>query len=1452
MDEPECVMPGQFVQTDLYWVGIGASAGGLEALRELGRHLPDQADATYIVTQHMAPQHKSMLTDLIGRECNLPVATITDGMEPEPNHVYVTPPNQDLVIEEGRLRLHEPSKEPGAPKPSVNRFFRSLATQLGERAIGVILSGTGSDGAYGVQAIRAAGGITIAQDEGTAKYDGMPNAAVKTGCIDLVMSPADIGAKFEKIIQAPRNLEQLQQNWTSGDDLSDLLHLLLARTRVDFRDYKPATIRRRIDRRMTALGIAKLEDYVDHVRGNAEEIDALFRDFLISVTAFFRDPGEFEVLKRHLEEVVAAQKDQQKRLRIWVAGCATGEEAYSIAILAAEAMGGLDQIEKAALQVFATDIDDTAIDQARRGNYPEAAFQDMPSGFADKYFRRVKDSYQVSKRLREAVMFSYHDVTRDPPFRNIDLVSCRNLLIYFRQALQERVIARFHYALTPRGLLFLGKSESVSGSSAMFRQLGDERRLFQKRASVAVSPPSPPAYEPPFRARRTAEHGTDASRYGPDMTAMFDSLVRAMGPNCLLATSDFQLRRAYGDVSRYLAMAEGDLKMTVTSLLKPSYSQEVRTLIAACQRQLETRFGVVRIDENDPGRREQIRVYPVHDEPRSEHFFLVVFAEWREHPAEHGAIEEAPESARQRIVDLERALSVTRESLQQANEELETSNEELQALNEELQSSNEELQSTNEELETANEELQSANEELTTVNEELHINAQEVNALNQDLDNILHNIGMPFIVVDKDLTIIRRSAEAGTFFGIESPRERPHASHCRMPPGFPSVLDLIVRVLETGERIERHIEGETDSANLLVAPFENAGGECAGAIVLISKTTALTQAQHELRLLLDHVPASIMIRKASGDIVRVNKGTSRILGLPADQIEGRHLSSFDVPEQILQEDRRVIETGEPLLNVIHEIAAPDGGTLLLRMDRVPYRRPGSGEDCVYALAQDVTDTMMTERALRVSEERFGLAVRGSGVGLWDWDVENGTLFWSDRFKQLMGVDDDRFSGRIEEFTDRLHPSDEARVTAAVSAHLEKHEPFDVQYRLRRDDGDYRWIEARGQAVWDDDGKPRRFLGSVDDITDRRRDEIALRERTAQMTLAKQMGGIGYWQVDLIEDRVFWSDQVYAIHGETRESFTPDLESGIAFYHPDDREMVRCHVEQGMASGEPFEFEARLVRRSGEERIVHSICQAAKDSDERVTTLFGVFSDITERRQAEEERQRTLDELSRSNAELTRFSYVCSHDMKEPVRTLTSMVDLLLDEDSPVDEEERRDLLRRIGSNTKRLGGIIESLLAFSRVDGQATIEEVDLHDVVAEVRESLELAIEEASATIDVEPLPTIKGARVHFRQLFQNLIGNALKFGESGDCRIAISSRDDGDDWLITVSDNGPGVPEDERDAIFELFQRLHRVDDVAGNGLGLSICRKIVDQYGGAIHCAEGALGGAAMTIRLPKETP
>ncbi|MCY4336803.1 MAG: PAS domain S-box protein, partial [Litoreibacter sp.] len=374
-------------------VGIGSSAGGLEAIRELAASLPLDNGCAYVVVQHMSPQHKSLLTSLIATETGLSVQDITDNTVPQPDVIYVTPPRADVIMAEGKLRLVPPSEDLGKPKPSVDRFLMTLSADRGDRSMGIILSGTGSDGAYGVQAVREAGGITIAQDDGSAKYDGMPNAAIETGCVDLILRPSDIATHLIKILSSPRNLEQFRTDQSDVSPVSGILQIVLARTRVDFREYKQSTVLRRIDRRMTALGIDTVEDYVTHCRNEPREVDALFKDLLISVTRFFRDHEEFDDLKTHVQDLVDNRNDRP--LRIWVAGSATGEEVYSIAMLLAEAMGGPTELVKSKTQIFATDIDREALEYAWRGRYSQGALLDVPKALAEKYFVQQSEGIRV-------------------------------------------------------------------------------------------------------------------------------------------------------------------------------------------------------------------------------------------------------------------------------------------------------------------------------------------------------------------------------------------------------------------------------------------------------------------------------------------------------------------------------------------------------------------------------------------------------------------------------------------------------------------------------------------------------------------------------------------------------------------------------------------------------------------------------------------------------------------------------------------------------------------------------------------------------------------------------------------------------------------------------------------------------------------------------------------------
>lgn len=948
-------------ESELWVVGVGASAGGLEALRQLAKSLPAKGGAAYVVVQHMSPQHPSLLTTLLGRETALNVVDVTDGARPRADVIYVTPPNNDVVMEGGVLRLRAPNKAIAAPKPSVDRFFKSLAEDIGERSVGVVLSGTGSDGSYGVQAIREVGGVTIAQDDQTAKYDGMPIAAVETGCVDLVLSPMEIGTHLSKILATPRNFEWLGVERGRDHPMTGLLQVLLARTRVDFRDYKPTTVQRRIERRMAALGIAQQEDYVSYCRANPRELDALFKDLLISVTRFFRDPDEFLALKSVAADLASQTEDAP--LRIWVAGCATGEEAYSIAILVAEAFGGPGDLTRERVQIFATDIDGDALQTARRGRYNLAAVYDIPTAYLDRYFRKTQDAIEVIDALKDVIMFSKHNVFQDPPFLNVDLVCCRNLLIYFGAQLQAKVLSRFHYALRPGGALFLGTAETVAGSETLFRQEEGRARIWRRRAGV----------ENPA-ARRTSTFEALMSRRGvmsapgradprpadnPDR-AMFDALARALGPDALLVTSDMRILRVYGDLGPFVTLNERSRLAMTTAILREPLGAEARTLVALALRHRQPRRGLSHSIGDDPLETVQIDAIPVVGTGVDENLALLALRRRRLAANEVQPPAPSEPGASERIETLEREVENTREALQQTIEELETSNEELQSLNEELQSTNEELQSTNEELETSNEELQSTNEELVTVNEELQINASELSALTDELAAVLTNIPTAVLVVDSALQISRASKAAEELFRLSGRGRHIHLSQCAAPPSFPSLLDICDEVLRLGRPLQRDIVSGDRTFILTCAAYLDGHGRPSGATMVFTEAPVALNLSRRLQALLDQGSVVMLHMDRSGRILGLSGAMARLLGVRRDDVLGRSAEwalGADLARRLTERDARLLDTlddGDPD-GAPEEISIVDaeGRTRRIAFRRHRHRPEDDGPESIFRIGLEL-------------------------------------------------------------------------------------------------------------------------------------------------------------------------------------------------------------------------------------------------------------------------------------------------------------------------------------------------------------------------------------------------------------------------------------------------------------------------------------------------------------------
>lgn len=827
---------------DLTIVGIGSSAGGLEAIRELVSTLPTDLDVAYVVVQHMSPHHKSLMTELVARQTTLAVEDVKNETAPRPNVIYVTPPKTDVVYKAGKLCLVSPSTEVASPKPSVDRFLLSLADEHGEKSMAIILSGTGTDGAYGVQAIREAGGITIAQDTESAKYDGMPMAAMQTGCVDLVLRPFEIGTHLFKILTGPRDFDSFRREASEKGPASDLLQILLARTRVDFREYKQTTINRRIERRMLALGISNHDEYTQFCRVNPNAVDALFKDLLISVTRFFRDKTEFEQLKELLPGLLEKRGDAP--FRVWIAGCATGEEAYSIAILLSEALGGSKVQLKDHVQIFATDIDKDALDVARKGIYGLAALNDIPKSIAERYFIQQSDGIRVIDSMRSAILFSDHNVCQDPPFQKVNLLCCRNLLIYFGNALQHKVMSRFHYAMADNSLMFLGTAETVAGSDEMFIQDSNSAHIYRRR-SIRRSENASLTGTRNMPQSRRIQSSLPAAKSGVSTDRqMFEALAQSLGRNSILVTDEYSIVRVYGDVSSYIEMNEAShLKMHIDLLRRP-FREEARSLVTLALKHGEHRSGVRHLLAEDDDAEVRLSVYPIIARDINERAALVVFSEVpidRTKGIDRSSENESSGFENDRIRLLEDEVATTREALQQTIEELETSNEELQSLNEELQSTNEELQATNEELETSNEELQSTNEELITVNEELQVTAAELSGRTGELMSVLETAPLAIMVLDTALQISQATNAAATMFSLARPVSNPHISQCILPEDFPSLAPICNETLKLGTAITHELTSKGSRYKVICSPFFDMRGQVKGVTMVVSEFPGLAQ-----------------------------------------------------------------------------------------------------------------------------------------------------------------------------------------------------------------------------------------------------------------------------------------------------------------------------------------------------------------------------------------------------------------------------------------------------------------------------------------------------------------------------------------------------------------------------------------------------------------------------------
>jgi two-component system CheB/CheR fusion protein len=827
-------------------VGIGASAGGLEAFTELLRYLPEESGMAYVLVQHLDPTHGSVLQEILSRTSKIPVTEVTDGTIIERDHVYVIPANSNMIIEHGALRLL-PRESPRSWQMPIDYFLRSLAEDRGEQAIAVILSGTASDGTLGCGAVKTAGGITFAQDEKSAKYAGMPRSAVDSGCIDFVLPPKSIAQELVRIgrhpyvARATPHAESPSAIPASAETVDTLLEMLREATGVDFAEYKQTTLQRRIKRRMVLHRLEKLEDYLSYIKHNPSELDELYRDVLINVTGFFRDPETFEALRTIVfPTLLQGRPADTGPLRFWIPGCSTGEEAYSIAMVLTEYIWDHARKSSAsakAVQIFATDISDTALDRARVGLYSEAAISDVSPERIKRFFLKQSNGFQVNKSVREICVFARQNVAKDPPFSNLDLVSCRNLLIYLGPVLQRRVLPALHYALRPNGYLMLGGSESLGLFSDQFTVVDKKSKIYRKKSTATHLATffTPQHYE----VRKVG--GTPVSKPAqsglPIEKEVDRLLVNRFVPASIVVNDALEIVQFRGKTGAYLEPAAGQPTFSLSKMAREGLLIDLReALIQAKKQRQPVRKQGVRIKFDGDTREIDLEVIPVRGQTVADSFYIIVFQEALKNGApraKRGAKKPAakPNAGRSERERMDREINHLREQLQALIEDHETTLEEYKSTNEEVLSANEELQSTNEELETAKEELQSTNEELTTLNEELQNRNTELSMSNNDMVNLLTNVSLPVVMVGDDLRIRRFTPLAEKLMNFRATDIGRRLAEIR--PNLVGVdLDGIVRnTIETATPHELEVQSENDRYLMRVRPYKTWNNKIEGAVI---------------------------------------------------------------------------------------------------------------------------------------------------------------------------------------------------------------------------------------------------------------------------------------------------------------------------------------------------------------------------------------------------------------------------------------------------------------------------------------------------------------------------------------------------------------------------------------------------------------------------------------------
>ena len=1383
-----------------YIVAIGASAGGLEAIHEFFDSMPETPYTSFIIIQHLSPDYKSLLVELVARHTDMKVYEATDLQEIERKCIYVIPNTKLITIQKNKLRLAE-KKNLKLPNNAVDVFLYSLAKERKDKAIAVILSGTGTDGTKGTEAIKKEGGLVIVQDPSTAKFDGMPNSVIAAGNADYVLRPAAIYSEIMHYIAPPP--AYLYGNDKKDDQfLKTVFDLISSESGVEFHYYKTPTILRRINKRMMQGNFSSPDKYVGYLQHNKEEVKQLGQDFLIGVTRFFRDPEAFDVLRNKVISTIIDNKDEDDTIKVWVTACSTGEEAYSIAMVIDEV---LERTTKnLTVKIFASDIDSEAIQFASIGEYPASIEKDVDDHLLRKYFTRNGKNYTIAPRIRKQIVFAKHNIIKDPPFIKNDLISCRNMLIYISPSMQQRIFSLLLFAAGKDGYIFLGPTENSSLIKKDVQEINARWKVYRKTAE------SKPGYyfqQGPVEiySNRRAVPGKAGApiKDTRGQTALWEDfkqvLMDDMSYVVLYIDSNFEIRESIGPYEKFLTLPRRQLHLNLLRMV-PS---PISILLSAEIRKAEKTGARVHL-RNVRYRKEETMVSleifiraadstsvsPITG-PKST---MVVL---RELAVEEMAIGgnghnnghngngngqlEHHVHEEEYVRALESELNETKNQLQLTIEDLETANEELQSTNEELLSANEELQSSNEEL-------QSLNEELITLNTEHQLKIKELLELNDDLNNYFRSTDIAQVFLDSRLRIRKFNPASSRMINfIDTDMGRP-LTHISNNIRSETLLSDVQTVLKTSRPFEKEVQ-LVGGRNLLmrIMPYVTHDGKNDGVIIAFIDITAITDLNNIIRGVYNSSPSAIFAFQAIRDIEEKIVDFKLLSSNYAANAMVRR-SNDDIKGVSLKKDLLLLTTNELLTRYIEVVEGEknyhgtfrnrDDGkwyeiTVVKMMDgfvatftnvterkqaeerlRANYMELISARETLKKLNMDLEDKVQERtRALTLSEERFRLVSRVTNDAIWDWDFVNNTVWWSDTFYKQYGYEPSAPGLNRNDWLQKIHPQDQSATTNSIYTAINTHQSYwNREYRFRKKDGEYADVLDRAYILHDSNGTPYRMLGSMLDITELKKAE-------------------------------------------------------------------------------------------------YEIAQAKQALEEKVAERTAQLKQLNEA-------------LETSNHDLQQFASIASHDLQEPLRKIHMFSKAIQDRFGDKVPEDIKLYFDKIIRSTDRMRALVIDILNFSRLSAEITyFRRTDVNSMFAEVLEDFEVTIREKNATVTAGELPEIDLIPGQFRQVLHNLLSNALKFTRPDtppvihfeatrvrERSFEAPSDPDGNFYRFSITDNGIGFEEKFNENVFKLFQRLHPKDRFEGTGIGLAITKKIIERHSGLIMVCKNQGQGARFDFVLP----